>query len=65
MALTLTLDDDREARLCAQARRDGRPLDAVVVDAIDEYLASRDARRFAALADEIIQRHAALLAHPA
>lgn len=35
---------------------------AVVVAAIDDYLARRNARQFGELADEIIERHSALLA---
>lgn len=35
---------------------------AVVVTAIDDYLARRNARQFGELADEIIERHATLLA---
>lgn len=35
---------------------------AVVVTAIDDYLARRNAKEFGSLADEIIERHATLLA---
>lgn len=35
---------------------------AVVVTAIDDYLARRSAKEFGGLADEIIERHATLLA---
>jgi predicted transcriptional regulator len=61
MAMTLRLDDDRERQLRQVAQDEDRSMHAVIVTAIDEYLARKDARRFEALADEIIERHASLL----
>ncbi|MFI5488048.1 hypothetical protein ACIBXA_01465 [Micromonospora echinaurantiaca] len=62
MAMTLRLDEDREARLRLVAEEEDRSMHAIVVTAIDDYLARRNARRFEELADEIIERHATLLA---
>ncbi|WDZ85501.1 hypothetical protein [Micromonospora cathayae] len=62
MAMTLRLDDEREAQLRLAAEEEGRAMHAVVVTAIDDYLARRDAKQFENLTDEIIERHATLLA---
>jgi predicted transcriptional regulator len=62
MAMTLRLDDERERRLRLVANEEDRSMHAVVVTAIDDYLARRNARQFDELADEIIERHATLLA---
>ncbi|MDG4794159.1 hypothetical protein [Micromonospora sp. WMMD1082] len=62
MAMTLRLDDERERRLRLVADEEERSMHAVVVTAIDDYLARRNARQFGELADEVIQRHATLLA---
>ncbi|WBB79030.1 hypothetical protein O7606_23030 [Micromonospora sp. WMMD882] len=62
MAMTLRLDGEREAKLRLVAEDEGRAMHAVVVTAIDDYLARRDARQFADLTDEIVERHATLLA---
>ncbi|MET7945525.1 hypothetical protein [Micromonospora sp. NPDC005324] len=62
MAMTLRLDDDRERRLRLVADEEARSMHAVVVNAIDDYLARRNAKEFGELADEIIERHATLLA---
>ncbi|WP_410814457.1 hypothetical protein [Micromonospora sp. 067-2] len=62
MAMTLRLDDERERRLRLVADEEGRAMHAVVVTAIDDYLARRNAKEFGDLADTIIERHAALLA---
>ncbi|MET8305906.1 hypothetical protein [Micromonospora sp. NPDC005173] len=62
MAMTLRLDDEREQRLRLVAEEETRSMHAVVVAAIDDYLARRNARQFGELADEIIERHSALLA---
>ncbi|BCJ60032.1 hypothetical protein [Micromonospora endophytica] len=62
MAMTLRLDDERERRLRLAADEEERSMHAVVVTAIDDYLARRNARQFDDLADEIIDRHATLLA---
>ncbi|MCZ7419256.1 MULTISPECIES: hypothetical protein [unclassified Micromonospora] len=62
MAMTLRLDDDRERRLRLVADEEERSMHAVVVTAIDDYLMRRNARQFDELADEIIERHATLLA---
>ncbi|WP_234582351.1 ribbon-helix-helix domain-containing protein [Micromonospora sp. MH99] len=62
MAMTLRLDDERERRLRLVADEEGRSMHAVVVTAIDDYLARRNAKEFGDLADEIIERHATLLA---
>ncbi len=61
MAMTLRLDDDREKRLRETADSEERSMHAVVVTAIDEYLARHDAQRFGELSDEIMERHTALL----
>jgi predicted transcriptional regulator len=61
MAMTLRLDDDHERRLRQVAADENRPMHAVIVTAIDEYLERRNAQRFETLADEIIERHAALI----
>ncbi len=60
--MTLRLDDERERRLRLVADEEGRAMHAVVVTAIDDYLARRNAKEFGDLADTIIERHAALLA---
>lgn len=60
--MTLRLDDEREQRLRLVAEEETRSMHAVVVTAIDDYLARRNARQFGELADEIIERHSALLA---
>ncbi|MEU0549446.1 hypothetical protein [Micromonospora sp. NPDC005979] len=62
MAMTLRLDDERERRLRLVADEEDRSMHAVVVTAIDDYLARRNAKEFGDLADEIIERHATLLA---
>ncbi|MEU7843299.1 hypothetical protein AB0B39_20355 [Micromonospora sp. NPDC049114] len=62
MAMTLRLDDERERRLRLVADEEARSMHAVVVTAIDDYLARRNAKEFGDLADEIIERHATLLA---
>ncbi|MFG1916309.1 hypothetical protein [Micromonospora sp. NPDC048898] len=62
MAMTLRLDDDRERQLRLAADEESRSMHAVVVTAIDDYLARRNAKEFGGLADEIIERHATLLA---
>ncbi|MEW2381029.1 hypothetical protein AB0873_02875 [Micromonospora sp. NPDC047707] len=62
MAMTLRLDDDRERQLRLVADEEDRSMHAVVVTAIDDYLARRNARQFSDLADEVIERHATLLA---
>ncbi|MCG5468808.1 hypothetical protein LADH09A_002707 [Micromonospora sp. LAH09] len=62
MAMTLRLDDDRERQLRLVADEEARSMHAVVVTAIDDYLARRNAKEFGDLADEIIERHATLLA---
>lgn len=61
MAMTLRLDQAREARLRTIAAEENRPMHAVVVSAVDEYAARHQSAHFAALADKIIERHAALL----
>ncbi|WP_406073002.1 hypothetical protein [Micromonospora sp. NBC_01638] len=60
--MTLRLDDDRERQLRLVADEEARSMHAVVVTAIDDYLARRNAKEFGDLADEIIERHATLLA---
>jgi predicted transcriptional regulator len=60
--MTLRLDDERERRLRLVANEEDRSMHAVVVTAIDDYLARRNAKEFGDLADEIIERHATLLA---
>ncbi|MET8085003.1 hypothetical protein AB0F59_20060 [Micromonospora lupini] len=62
MAMTLRLDDERERQLRLVADEEARSMHAVVVTAIDDYLARRNAKEFGDLADEIIERHATLLA---
>ncbi|MEU4551378.1 hypothetical protein [Micromonospora violae] len=62
MAMTLRLDDEGERRLRLAAEEEGRSMHAVVVTAIEDYLARRNAKEFSGLADEIIERHATLLA---
>ncbi|MEU2615503.1 hypothetical protein ABZ570_28595 [Micromonospora sp. NPDC007271] len=62
MAMTLRLDEEREAKLRLVAEEEDRSMHAVVVTAIDDYLARRNAKQFEQLADDIIDRHAALLA---
>jgi predicted transcriptional regulator len=62
MAMTLRLDEEREARLRVVAEEEERSMHAVVVSAIDDYLARRNAKRFGEIADEIMDRHATLLA---
>ncbi|MDG9678408.1 hypothetical protein ABZ777_17335 [Micromonospora parva] len=62
MAMTLRLDDEGERRLRLVAEEEGRSMHAVVVTAIEDYLARRNAKEFGDLADEIIERHATLLA---
>ncbi|MEU8284630.1 hypothetical protein AB0C01_09855 [Micromonospora sp. NPDC048905] len=62
MAMTLRLDDDRERQLRHVADEEARSMHAVVVSAIDDYLARRNVKEFGDLADEIIERHATLLA---
>ncbi|WP_433115766.1 hypothetical protein [Micromonospora sp. CA-246542] len=62
MAMTLRLDDERERRLRLVADEEDRSMHAVVVTAIDDYLARRNAKEFGDLADEIVERHATLLA---
>lgn len=59
--MTLHLDPVREDRLSSLAAQENRPMHALVVTAIDEYVARHQSARFAALADQIIERHAALL----
>jgi predicted transcriptional regulator len=61
MAMTLRLDEDREAQLRARARDENRPMHAVVVAAIDDYLRRHASDRFASLSDDVITRHAELL----
>jgi len=61
MAMTLRLDEEREAKLRLAADEEERSMHAVVVTAIDDYLARRNAKQFGQLADEIIERHSALL----
>lgn len=60
--MTLRLDDERERQLRLVADEEARSMHAVVVTAIDDYLARRNAKEFGDLADEIIERHATLLA---
>ncbi|KAB1942312.1 CopG family transcriptional regulator [Micromonospora sp. ALFpr18c] len=62
MAMTLRLDDDRERQLRLVADEEARSMHAVVVTAIDDYLARRNAKEFGDLTDEIIERHSTLLA---
>ncbi len=62
MAMTLRLDDERERQLRLVSDEEERSMHAVVVTAIDDYLARRNARQFSELADEVIERHATLLA---
>jgi predicted transcriptional regulator len=59
--MTLRLDEDREAQLRARARDENRPMHAVVVAAIDDYLRRHESDRFASLSDDVIARHAELL----
>lgn len=61
MAMTLRLDEEREAKLRLVADEENRSMHAVVVAAIDDYLARRNAKQFNQLTDEIIERHATLL----
>ncbi|HEY3008248.1 MAG TPA: hypothetical protein VGJ63_09325 [Micromonosporaceae bacterium] len=61
MAMTLRLDEDRESRLRIVADEEERSMHSVVVTAIDDYLARRNAKRFGALTDEIMERHRTLL----
>jgi len=61
MAMTLRLDETREANLRALAVEEDRSMHAVIVTAIDEYLARHDSSHFVKLADDVIERHAALL----
>ena len=61
MAMTLRLDETREANLRALAAEEDRSMHAVIVTAIDEYLARHDSSHFVMLADDVIERHAALL----
>lgn len=61
MAMTLRLDEEREAKLRLVADEEDRSMHAVVVAAIDDYLARRNAKQFDQLTDEIIERHATLL----
>lgn len=61
MAMTLRLDAQLEAELRARAVEEDRPMHAVVVAAIDDYLHRHAADRFASLSDDVITRHAELL----
>jgi hypothetical protein len=61
MAMTLRLDAERETQLRARALDEDRPMHAVVVAAIDEYLRRHASDRFASLSDDVIARHAELL----
>lgn len=62
MAMTLRLDEEREAKLRLVAEEEAKSMHAVVVTAIDDYLARRNVKQFEQLADNIIDRHATLLA---
>jgi predicted transcriptional regulator len=61
MAMTLRLNKELESALREIAVAEDRPIHAVVVSAIDEYVARRREQEFADLAGEVMQRHAALL----
>jgi predicted transcriptional regulator len=61
MAMTLRLDEAREASLRALASDEERSMHAVIVSAIDEYVARHESSRFVALANDVIARHAELL----
>lgn len=59
--MTLRLDQERETRLRQLATEENQSMHSVIVAAIDEYLDGHDGRKFADLAEEIVERHAALL----
>jgi predicted transcriptional regulator len=61
MAMTLRLDAELEARLRARALEEDRPMHAVVVAAIDDYLRRHASDQFATLSADVITRHAELL----
>jgi predicted transcriptional regulator len=59
--MTLRLDTELEAQLRARAIEEERPMHAVVVTAINDYLHRHASDRFASLSDDVIIRHAELL----
>lgn len=62
MALTLRLSDTANERLRDQARREQRPLTAVIEDAVIEYVERRSLSvRVEAALDVVVPRYAELL----